>query len=108
MMDSDIYKQYVLGEFVPSWERDDEQTSFEKYRLLYYYYETEEHDRLYCGSDGRPKNGKELGVINRFAREARKKVLTWKHKKEFCFLEHEEVKELLKIYEEKFPHFKTT
>jgi hypothetical protein len=102
-----IYKPYYLGEFRPSWETDDEQTSYEKYRLLYYYYETEEHDRLYLGEKGMPRNGKELAIINRFASVARKKVISWKHKKEFCFLEHEDIKERIKIYEEKYPHFKT-
>ena len=106
-MDSDIYKNYVLGEFLPSWETEDEETAWGKYTLLHYYYETEEHDRRYCGNDGMPKNGKQLAEVNRFAREASKKVFSWKHKKELCYLEHEEVKEMIKLYDEKYPHFKS-
>lgn len=107
MNTNDIYKQYYLGEFRPSWETDGEQTAYEKYRLLYYYYETEEYDRLYLGEKGMPRNGKEVALINRFAGVARKKVISWKYKKELCRLSHEETKEMLNIYEEKNPHFKT-
>ena len=107
MIDNDLYKQYYLGDFVSSWDTDDECVAYEKYRLLYYYYETEEHDRLCCGPDGIPKTYEQRWSVNRFANEARKKVINWKYKKDFGHMSHDEIKDVIIAYEEKYPHFRT-
>ena len=103
---SEEFQQNYLGSFEHSCNTESEQTAYEKYRLVFYYYETECFDRLYCGNDGIPRNDREHIAINRFAKQASKKVVSWKYKKSFCYLSHNEIKQWVDFYEEKYPHFK--
>jgi len=99
------YDVQFLGKFYHSFDTDDELTAYDKYTVIRYYYETEEYDRLLCGSDGIPKNSVQYRAVNVFAKEARKRVQNWEHKKEFCYMKHEEIKAWMGRYQEKYPTF---
>ena len=99
------YEVQFLGKFLSSFDTDDEITAYEKYTVVRYYYETEKYDRLMCGSDGIPKNVFQRVDVKNFAREARKKVASWKYKKDYCYLSHEEIAMWLDRFLEKYPKF---
>jgi len=96
-------REKMYSVFIPE---ETEQEAFEKYGLLLYYYQTEEFDRLICGEDGKPKDGEQMAACGKNARQiARQLNVSWRYKKDFGHWGHERVKEEMKWYEKKYPHF---
>ncbi len=100
------YKTYCNGMFKPDYETDSEEVSFEKYRTIIYYYNTEEFDISMCGPEGRPKNDKQRDACQRNATIHQKLLVpNYKIGKKYADYSQGELMELIKIYNDKYPKF---